>query len=128
MFYTSETAVNDVSRVKVQAWYKDVWCDVMVSKQAQGGGTKLLPLSPVSKEWRIVADEAANPTTWDVYMLEFYSSLDCTGNKLNVGNPIYSGHYPLSRFKPLSAFDDSHPSLWEGRQNVDRLLWLGIQF
>lgn len=83
-----------------------------------------------SNKWRIWAakDHLATPSVWDVSDLEFYINTDCTGNKLNSGTPISSGHYDDPGFSPVKAFDNNGYTIWGGRPDPQGQFWIGMEF
>jgi len=82
-----------------------------------------------SKKWRVWAPShhTMRGWVWDVFDLEFYSDLECTGTKYNDGSPIDSGNAG-GGWNPASAFDSSDWSAWGGRSDEDELFWIGMEF
>jgi len=82
-----------------------------------------------SKKWRIWTPgyHTLRGWLWDVFDLEFYSNLDCTGMKYNDGSPIDSGNAG-GGWNPAKAFDANDRSAWGGRSDADELFWIGMEF
>jgi len=82
-----------------------------------------------SKKWRVWATKNHLDTenVWNVNDLAFYDNYNCTGSKLNDGEPIESGHYPTS-YVSANAFDGNTSTLWGGQEDEDGLFWLGMEY
>jgi len=142
---------NMVTEVMVQAWESDsnAWQNVKSSKIKTACdrreimipiqiGTEEYQGSKQSKEWRIWArdeyffdddyDSGCSSRVWDVEELEFYTSFECTGPRLNGGTPIASGNHPAEEYWPKSAFDGNTKTRWGGRRGNDGYLWVGMKF
>ena len=83
-----------------------------------------------SNGWRIWAPEyhVVSHSRWGVRKLEFYSSNDCTGSKVNPnGEAIHSNSYKgTSPSFAEPAFADT--GAWAGKQDEDGVFWIGMIF
>merc|ERR1712232_104334 len=80
-----------------------------------------------SAGWRIWASPSnlEEDWAWDVDELEFYSNLDCTGNKIPTnGTPVDSSN-AVSGWGPDNAFGEW---MWGGRPDSGGVFWIGMLF
>jgi len=80
-----------------------------------------------SDQWRIFTDKSKNPTTLDVYELNFYSDASCSSDSKVSPNGVAfdSAHYAAG-WGPENAFK-SGGNPWGGRKSGG-FFWLGMKF